>query len=83
MSEEQLQNQKQNYQKFTDRRLLKDLPFYRRYPRTFVVVGSTFGFLVLFSKALYDIFKPSSIEDIRKKIYLEKLKQAKLQQDIE
>jgi hypothetical protein len=76
-------NERQNYQTFADRKILKDLPFYRRYPRTFVAVGSTFGFLVLFSKAIYDIFAPNSPEDKQKKLYLEKIKQLKLQQDIE
>lgn len=81
--EEQLPNQKQNYQKFTDRKLLKDLPFYRRYPRTFVVVGSTLGFCILFSKALYDIFTPNTAEDLQRKLYIEKLKQLKLQEEFE
>jgi len=76
-------NERQNLQKFSDRKLLKDLPFYRRYPRTFVVVGSTFGFLILFSKPLYDIFASSSSKDIKKKLYTERLKQLKLQNEIE
>jgi len=80
MSKYQLQK---NYQKFSDRKLLKDLPFYRRYPRTFITVGSTIGFLILFSKPFYDFFKPTSTEDLQKKLYLEKLKQLKLQEELE
>lgn len=74
------ENQKQN---FVDRQILKDLPFYRRYPRTFVVVGSTIGFLILFSKAFYDIFRIDTPDDIKKKLYIEKSKQLKLQRDLE
>lgn len=76
-------NDQQNYQTFADRKILKDLPFYRRYPRTFVAVGSTLGFLILFSKALYDIFTPTSFEDVQKKLFLEKIKQSQLQHEIE
>jgi len=77
-------SRKKNYQQFTDRRLLKDLPFYRRYPRTFAIVGSTFGFLVLFSKAIYDICIPSNSTDkINKTLYAEKLKQLQLQEQLE
>lgn len=82
MSEEQ-QHQKPNYQNFTDRKLLKDLPFYRRHPRKFVIIGSTLGFLILFSKGFYDIFKTDSLEDIKRKIQIEKLKQLKLQRDLQ
>lgn len=71
-------NQKQN---FTERKVLKDLPFYRRYPRTFVIVGSTVGFFILFSRAIYDIFKADSLEDIKRKLDVEKLKQLKLQKE--
>ncbi|VVC29522.1 Hypothetical protein CINCED_3A017200 [Cinara cedri] len=71
----------QNYQTFGDRKLLKDLPFYRRYPKTFVIVGSTIGFLILFSKGFYDIFKPISAEDLKRKLYIEKIKQMKLQKE--
>lgn len=81
MSEKQ-QHQQQTYQNFTKRKLLKDLPFYRRHPRKFVIIGSTFGFLILFSKGFYDIFKSDSVEDIQRKINLEKLKQLKLEQDL-
>lgn len=81
MSKEQMS--KQNYQNFEDRKLLKDLPFYRRYPRTFVAVGSTLGFCILFSKAFYDILTPNTTEDLQRKLYIEKLKQLKLQEDIE
>lgn len=80
MSNDQLEK---NYQKFSDRKILKDLPFYRRHPRTFITVGSTIGVLILFSKPLYDIFKPNSTEDLQKKLYLEKLKQLKLQEELE
>lgn len=76
-------NQQQNFQNFTDRKILKDLPFYRRYPRTFVLVGSSLGFVILFSKAFYDIFTPTSIDDVQKKLKIEKLKQLRLQQDLE
>lgn len=76
-------NDQQNHQHFGDRKILKDLPFYRRYPRTFVAVGSTLGFLILFSKAIYDICSPNSFEDVQRKLRLEKLKQLKLQQEIE
>lgn len=79
MSDKREQN---NYQTFSDRKLLKDLPFYRRYPKTFVVVGTTFGFLILFSRPFYDIYKSSSSTDIKKKLYVEKLKQLKLQEEL-
>lgn len=82
MSEEEVHKPK-NYQNFGDRKLLKDLPFYRRYPRIFVVTGSTIGFLILFSKAFYDIFKPNSIEDLNRKLVIEKLKQMKQQEYLE
>lgn len=71
-----------NHQSYYDRKLLKDLPFFRRHPRTFIIVGSTIGFLVLFSKPIYDIFKPNTTEDFEKKLYLEKLKQLKLQEEL-
>ncbi|KAF0771862.1 Uncharacterized protein FWK35_00006011 [Aphis craccivora] len=76
-------NQHHNYQQFTDRKKLKDLPFYRRYPRTFIVTGSTIGFLILFSKGFYDIFKPNTAEDIKRKLVIEKIKQLNLQKELE
>jgi len=79
----ELPNEQRNHQNFIDRKLLKDLPFYRRYPRTFVIVGSGIGFLILFSKGFYDIFKSDSVDDIKRKLYIEKLKQLKLQEDFE
>ncbi|XP_015373475.1 PREDICTED: uncharacterized protein LOC107168542 isoform X2 [Diuraphis noxia] len=82
MSEEQ-PNQQHNYQNFSDRKKLKDLPFYRRYPRTFAITGSTIGFLILFSKGFYDIFKPNTAEDIKRKLVIEKIKQLNLQKEIE
>jgi len=82
MSAEQ-PNQRHNYQHFSDRKKLKDLPFYRRYPRTFAVAGSTIGFLILFSKGFYDIFKPNTVEDIKRKLVIEKIKQLNLQKELE
>lgn len=82
MSAEQ-QNQRHNYQHFSDRKKLKDLPFYRRYPRTFAITGSTIGFLILFSKGFYDIFKPNTAEDIKRKLVVEKIKQLNLQKELE
>lgn len=79
---EDLQKPK-NYQNFTDRKLLKDLPFYRRYPRTFVVCGSTIGFLILFSKGIYDMFRPYSPEELKRKLLLQKVKQMEIQRDLE
>lgn len=76
-------NQEKQYQNFTDRKLLKDLPFYRRYPRAFVVGGSTFGFLILFSKGFYDFFSAPSPEGLRKKLHAERLKQQKFQEEFE
>lgn len=76
-------NKPHNYQDFTDRKLLKDLPFYRRYPRTFAVVGSTIGFLILFSKGFYDIIRPNTTEDLKKKLYIEQTKQMQLQKNFE
>lgn len=78
-----LPNRQDNHHNFVDRKLLKDLPFYRRYPRTFVIVGSTLGFLILFSKGFYDIFKSDTPDDIQKKLYIQKLKQLKLQEEFE
>lgn len=82
MSEKQ-QYQQHNYQHFNNRKKLKDLPFYRRYPRTFAITGSTIGFFILFSKAFYDIFKPNTTEDIRRKLVVEKIKQLNLQKELE
>lgn len=81
MSQNKL-HQQQNYQDFIGRKQLKDLPFYRRHPRKFAVIGSSIGFLILFSKGFYDIFKPNSAEDIEKKLKLEKLKQLQLQETL-
>ena len=82
MSAEQ-PNQYHNYQQFSDRKKLKDLPFYRRYPRIFVITGSTIGFLILFSKGFYDIFKPNTVEDVKRKLVIEKIKQLNLQKELE
>lgn len=67
---------------YEDRKLLKDLPFYRRYPRTFVIVGSSIGFLILFSKGFYDFFKPNSPNHMKKRLHEEKIKQLKLQREL-
>lgn len=80
MSEKEQQN---NYQTFVKRKLLKDLPFYRRYPRTFVVAGTTLGFLILFNKPIYDIYKSTTETNIKRKLYLERLKQLKLQEELQ
>lgn len=82
MSQKQSQQQ-HNYQQFTEKKLFKDLPFYRRHPRAFVIIGSTVGFLILFSKGFYDFFKPSSVADLERKLYMEKIKQIKLQKELE
>jgi len=76
-------NQQHNYQHFSDRKRLKDLPFYRRNPRIFAITGSTIGFLILFSKGFYDIFKPNTAEDIKRKLVIEKVKQLNLQKELE
>jgi len=76
-------NQHHNYQHFTDRKKFKDLPFYRRYPRTLIVTGCTIGLLILFSKGFYDIFKPNTAEDIKRKLVIEKIKQLNLQKELE
>lgn len=82
MSSEKKQS-RNNRQNFIDRKLLKDLPFYRRYPRTFVVVGSTLGFLILFSKGFYDFFRPNTVEELQHHLAKEKLFQLKLQKERE
>lgn len=79
MSEKQQQN---NYQNFKGK-LYKDLPFYRKYPRTFVIVGTTIGFLILFNKPIYDIYKSSTDTNIKRKLHLERLKQLKLQEELQ
>jgi len=76
-------NHQNFYQQFSDRKKLKDLPFYRRHPRIFAVTGSAIGFLILFSKGFYDIFKPNTVEDIKRKLAIEKIKQLNLQKDLE
>lgn len=80
MSDKQQQS---NYQNFVKGKLLKDLPFYRRYPRTFVVVGSTLCFCILFSKVFYDIYHSTTSTDIKKKLHVERLKQMKLQEELQ
>lgn len=84
MSKEFLQrpNIPKKHDNYEDRKLLKDLPFYRRYPRAFVIVGTSVGFLILFSKGFYDFLKPNPKDHMKKKLYDEKLRQLKLQKEL-
>lgn len=83
MNNNMSEKQQNNYQTFVKGKLLKDLPFYRRHPRAFVIVGTTLGFLILFNKPIYDIYNSNSETDIKKKLHLERLKQLKFQEELQ